>query len=314
MIMHFLSECENSTEFLKVLDGLPCCLTVRQLLMFLFKFGMCKTTISKDSAFWNTFKVLLDSIQSTVKRESVESWEKTVSAILHVVASLVDMSHGSFENQTAVQEILRTITEVLKTIFDKIRQLSSSKMDLDVCDDVTEVINDDVTNNDVTNDVTNNDVTNNDVVHDDVTKNVDDDVTADDVIKDAGDNVIHEDVIGIIDKTFEVNCPDKSVENRRELMAKFMKMVFENDVFKHLFYYYVDLNEEERRNGGLCDISRILSDCVGDLMKHCQEEILTQKNCKYLKQYFDRITQAVKNEALDRQSVGKNSLNKNELL
>ena len=305
MIMHFLSECENSMEFLKVLDGLPCCLTVRQLLMFLFKFGMCKTTISKDSAFWNTFKALLDSIQSTVKRENVESWEKTVSAVLHVVASLVDMSHGSFENQTAVQEILRTITEVLKIIFDKIRQLSSSKMDLDVCDDVTEVINDDVTNNDVTN---------NDVVHDDVTKNDDDDVTADDVIKDADDDVIHDDVIGIIDKTFEVNSSDKSVENGRELMAKFMKTVFENDVFKHLFYYYVDLNEEERRNGGLCDISRILSDCVGDLMKHCQEEILAQKNCKYLKPYFERITQAVKNKALDRQSMGKNSLNKNELL
>ena len=253
---------------MKALYGLPCFLLARQILMFVLKYWNSATEISDHAGLWDSFKSIVAAILLAVKQESIESWERNVSSILFLVSNVVEMYLDNSRNQPVVLEISRTVAEVLRITFDRLREMLSSnsvrKMDLDTCDDDC---------------ITNSDVTNNDV--------------------------IHEDVISAIDKTCYLNSPDENVQNDREVLETFMNMVFEHDVLKHFFYGHVGVKRKMKNYAGYNFVWKIISNCAGELLRHFHGEILQEKNSEYLKSYFLRIAQAVKEEHIDYQEMGR---------
>ena len=266
---------------MKALYGLPCFLLARQILMFVLKYWNSATEISDHAGLWDSFKSIVAAILLAAKQESIESWERNVSSILFLVSNVVEMYLDNSRNQPVVLEISRTVTEVLRITFDRLREMLSSnsvrKMDLDTCDEIeSRVGNDDVVHDDC---ITNSDVTNNDV--------------------------IHEDVISAIDKTCYLKSPDENVQNDREVLETFMNMVFEHDVLKHFFYGHIGVKRKIKNDADYNFVWKVISNCAGELLRHFHGEILQEKNSEYLKSYFLRIAQAVKEEHIDYQEMGR---------
>lgn len=249
--------------------------------MFVLKYWKSGTEISDNTTLWDAFNSIVAAILVAAKQENIELWERTVSSVLFLVSNVVEMYLDNSGNQPVVLEIARTVTEVLRITFDRLRETLNSnsirKMDLDACDDVGSS------------------VTNDDVVHDDG-------ITNSDIAK---NDVIHEDVISAIDNACDLRSPDKNVENDREVLETFMHMVFEHDVLRHFFYGHVGVNKGVENSTGFSHVWKVISNCTGELLRHFHGEILQEKNCEYLKSYFLRITQAVKEEDIDYQEKGR---------
>ena len=274
---------ENSTKFVSILGELPCSLVVRQLLMFLMKYWESGTAILDNTALWDTFKVLVDATLVAARKGNIESWERTVSATLYFANNVVDMCLENSGNQPIFLEIARAITEILRITFEKAREMSASCNEMDLDDDVRDYVDHDITGSDVgKNNVVDDDVTNNDVMGDVI-----------------NNDIIHEDVVSVLDKTCELKSCDKTIENDREMLARLMKMAFERDIFRNLFYC-----QTEKDSPGLNYVSKIMSDCTAELMRDFREEILQEKDCEYLNSYILRISQAVKQDAFGGQIVG----------
>ena len=239
--------------------------------MFVLKYLDPGMAISDNTALRDTFTALVDAVLVAARQESIESWERTVSTTLYFATNVVDMYLENFENQPIFLEIAKTVTEILRITFDKAWEMSatrSKKMDLD--NDVRDYAEHDA---------------------------IDSDSTNDDVIT---NDVIHEDVVSVLDKSCELRSRDKTVQNYREAFARIAKMVFEHDVFRNLFCHQMD-----KDSLGLNYVSKIMSDCIAELLRHFHEEILREKNCKFLEPYVLRISQAVKEDAFSGENVGK---------
>ena len=265
-------------KFLKVLNGIPCSLLVRQLLVFVLKNWKSGTEISDNTALWDTFNSIVNVIFVAAKQESIESWERTVSNVLFFVSNVVEMYLDNSRNHSVVLEIARMVTEILRMTFDRLQEMSSSNsitnMDLDACDEIRPSVTDD----DVVHGITNSDITNNDV--------------------------IHEDILRVIDKTCDRKSPDENIRNESEVLGKFMRMVFGHDVLRQFFCGHVDASKTVKNGAGFNYVRKIISNCVGELLRHFHGEILQKKNCEYLRPYFLRIAQAVKEEDIDSHEMG----------
>lgn len=262
-------------KFLKVLNGIPCSLLVRQLLVFVLKNWKSGTEISDNTALWDTFNSIVNVIFLAAKQESIESWERTVSTVLFLVSNVVEMYVDNSRNHSVVLEIARMVTEILRMTFDRLQEMSKSNsitnMDLDE-------IRSSVTCDDVVHDITNSDVTDNDV--------------------------IHEDVLRVIDKTCDRKSPGENIQNDCKVLGKFMRMVFGHYVLRQFFCGHVDASKTVRNGAGFNYVWKIISNCVGELLRHFHGGILQEKNCEYLKSYFLRIAQAVKEEDINSHEMG----------
>ena len=235
--------------------------------MFVFKAWESGTEIRDGTGLWDTFQELQSAILLSAKRGPIESWERTISATLFLASNVVQLYLENSRNELLFLEILRTITEVLRTVFDQVREMSTScgeKMD-----GLNDVIHDDVTNNDITNDVTN--------------------------------DVLHGNVMTAVDRICDV--PYKKHEKDANVFLRLMKMVLEHDVFT-TWFCHVRL-DTERDGTGLVYVSKIMSDCVAEILKQLHAEILQENDCGFLEPYFTRIARALKDEVFGVEDLGR---------
>jgi hypothetical protein len=260
----------DATESYKTVNRLPSSLIIRQLLMLVLKSWKSGAELADGSSSWDTCEALVDGIEAAARLESLESWERTVSATLFFATNVVQLHLENSENRPAFLEMAKTVTEILRITLQKARELSathSKETDLDA--DVME-LDHDVTDND---------------------SFVDEDTTND---------VIREDVVGSLDKSCAQKPGEKTVENDRQAFARTANMVFEHDVFRNLFRHETWGEDAP----GLHYVSQIISDCIAELLRHFHDEILKDKTCKYLDAYVLRVAQSVKKEAFGAQNDG----------
>ena len=244
----------------------------RQLLIFVFKSWKSEAAFSDATSLCDTFEALVSRIHFATTMESIEFLERTVSATLFLATNVVHLYLENSENRPVFLEIARKVTEILRITLEKAREMSatkSRKTDLDAGKYDNHNVTDNVTNDDVIDDIITNDV-------------------------------IHENVIDVLDKSCQQKSGDKTVESDGLIFAKIANMVFEHGVFRNLFCY-----QTGKDSPGLCYVSEIMSDCVAELLRRFHQEILQDRNCKYLESYVFRIAQAVKEEAFGGQNTGR---------